>query len=146
MRCRVSALAVAARLGTAGITPHAWRMHPTPFQQAPARHDAWSDYWASGRLHSCATSFQGNYAGAIGGFWRAALSSLPAHSRVLDLATGNGAVPALLWDLHRGAAQVDAVDLAHVAPAGLAPEHAASSRLHPVRVIEDLQFVCGRLD
>ncbi len=121
-------------------------MHPTSFQQAPARRDAWSDYWASGRLHSCATSFQGNYAGAIGGFWRAALSSLPAHSRVLDLATGNGAVPALLWELHRGAVDVDAVDMAHVAPTWLAAEHGASIRFHPGVDMEALPFADGSFD
>ncbi len=108
--------------------------------QVPARHQAWSEYWASGTLHSCATSYGGNYAGAIGGFWADALGRLPPGARVLDLATGNGAIPALLWRLHGAAVQVDAVDLAALAPRWLAPEHQASIRFHAGVDIEALPF------
>lgn len=41
------------------------------------RRDSWSRYWAGGALHSCATSFDGNYDDAIGEFsWRAVCATL----------------------------------------------------------------------
>lgn len=80
--------------------------------------DAWARYWQAGALHSCATSFDGNYQGAIADFWRTVFAGLAAGDRVLDIATGNGALPQLLLQQHRDAdVSCDAVDLAPVAPA-----------------------------
>ena len=41
------------------------------------RIESWSRYWASGALHSCAGSFDGNYAGSLRAFWNEVFSSLP---------------------------------------------------------------------
>ena len=83
------------------------------------RQAAWSTYWAAGALHSCAQSYQHNYEGAIAAFWRSRAAQLPAGGRILDLATGNGALPLLLWnEAGTGTSlRIDAVDLAQVAPA-----------------------------
>ena len=78
------------------------------------RQSAWSDYWCSGVLHSCPSSFGGNYDGAIAGFWQRAASHVPRGGRVLDLATGNGAVPLLLEPFLPAEVVVDAVDAAAV--------------------------------
>lgn len=110
------------------------------------RRQAWSSYWATGRLHSCATSFDGNYEGAIGASWRQAFSALPAGTRVLDLATGNGPLPALLWELYGDAVQVDAVDLAGLAPTWHDAGKHASIRFHPGVDMEALPFADASFD
>jgi len=81
------------------------------------RQAAWSRYWKRDVLHSLPGSFTGNYEGAIGRFWRDAFERLGAGHRILDIATGNGAIPQLVCtasavDMPR----VDAIDLAEVAP------------------------------
>lgn len=82
------------------------------------RRNSWSNYWASGALHSCLGSFEGNYAGEVVQAWRSALESLPDGAVVLDIATGNGALPALfLAEAPAGRLEkVEAVDLAMVRP------------------------------
>lgn len=85
------------------------------------RHEVWTRYWATGQLHSCAGSFEGNYDGALAGFWAAVLDGLQPAGRLLDVASGNGPIPRLLVDRHADAAgrSCEAVDLADVAPAWL---------------------------
>ena len=90
-----------------------------------SRQDAWRSYWATGNLHSCVTSYDGNYSGAIAGFWVRAFAGLPEHSKVLDLATGNGAIPKLLYDLKGDSVSIDAVDATQIAPRWHSPiDHA----------------------
>src|SRR5690606_35470131 len=121
-------------------------MHDSTQHDPSARRQAWTSYWASGRLHSCATSFDGNYTGVIGASWRLAFSALPAGKRVLDLATGNGPLPALLWELHGDAVQVDAVDLAGLAPSWHEAGKHASIRFHPGVDMESLPFADASFD
>lgn len=111
-----------------------------------SRRRAWSAYWSSGRLHSCAGSFQGNYAGAIGAFWRRLFGGLAPGSRVLDLATGNGPLPLLAWEARPGAVEVDAVDLADVAPAWFDPARHGGIRFHSRVRMEALPFATGTFD
>lgn len=82
------------------------------------RRRSWTNYWASGALHSCLGSFDGNYAGEVPEAWRGALAALPAGATVLDLCTGNGALPALFLGEPAGAAlaRIHAVDLAQIRP------------------------------
>ncbi|MCP5474848.1 MAG: class I SAM-dependent methyltransferase [Lysobacterales bacterium] len=83
------------------------------------RRDSWSRYWQGGALHSCAGSFEGNYGDSIGAFWRSVFEPLKATDRVLDIATGNGALPRLLLDTRTtalGMPEVDAIDLAAIDP------------------------------
>lgn len=112
------------------------------------RQQAWSSYWAAGALHSCADSFQGNYSGAIAEFWRPRFQSLPPQCRVLDLATGNGALPLLLWELTHGQSgmQVDAVDLAQVTPAWYRPDRHAGIAFHSGVAMERLPFEDATFD
>lgn len=116
------------------------------------RRDSWSRYWAGGALHSCATSFEGNYDDAIGGFWRTVCASLSASERILDVATGNGALPRLLVDTLAPSArlpEIDAVDIADIAPPwldGLAPEVVQRVRFHPRVAVEALPFADASFD
>ena len=109
---------------------------PTP-QVAPdaRRVQAWSEYWSSGALHSCAGSFQGNYGGALRSFWERVFSAAPAAPRLLDLCCGNAPLAKLwlesAWPAHGGS--LDAVDAAEVAPAWLAqlaPAARGAIRVH----------------
>lgn len=82
--------------------------------------NAWSRYWALGAPHSCVGSYGECYGGAIGAFWRTVFAGIPAKARLLDIATGNGALPRLLVQDHRAAnVQCDAVDLAVIYPTWL---------------------------
>src|SRR5690606_38242574 len=62
------------------------------------RRGAWSSYWAAGALHSCIGSLVEDQDGGIGRFWRACFAGLGDGDRVLDLGTGNGALPKLLLE------------------------------------------------
>lgn len=107
-----------------------------------ARRNAWSSYWANGALHSCASSFVGNYAGAIADFWRPSFERLQPGGRMLDIATGNGALPMLSWEQRKsgGGVSIDAVDLAVVAPAWHDPGKHAAIRFHSGVSMEQLPF------
>jgi SAM-dependent methyltransferase len=87
----------------------------------PARRiEAWSRYWASGALHSCAGSFEGNYAGAIADFWQRVFAGLEGRpARVLDLCCGNAPLSRLLAEspvFGSAGIGIDAVDAARVDP------------------------------
>ena len=111
-----------------------------------ARREAWSTYWQQGALHSCVGSFDDRYSGAIGAFWDETLAGIGAGDLVLDLATGNGALPLRLWARHGTAVQVDAVDLATVAPPGYRPGEHGSITFHPGGSMEALPFADGGHD
>jgi SAM-dependent methyltransferase len=114
------------------------------------RREVWARYWSTGALHSCATSYAGDYAGAIGAFWRGVFSTLQPGQRVLDLATGNGALPHLLLHCRPQAdVECDAVDLSPVAPAWVASLPAPQLeriRFHGQTRAEALPFGDGCFD
>ncbi|KAF1712903.1 class I SAM-dependent methyltransferase [Pseudoxanthomonas sacheonensis] len=111
-------------------------------EEALKRRSAWSTYWASGALHSCANSYQDNYRGAIEDFWGVVFKHMGASSRVLDIATGNGALPLMLSRLRGREAKdsIDAVDLAEIAPAWNATEQWPQIRFHSGIRMERLPF------
>lgn len=113
-----------------------------------ARKQAWSAYWAAGRLHSCIGSYDGNYTGAIGHFWSAVFTRLPSGCRVLDLGTGNGALPLLLSGQAAGRFEfrMDAVDLSSIAPAWHSAEQYPAIQFHPGVEMERLPFDGGSFD
>lgn len=132
-------------------------MNPADHGATPVTDDlaertrSWSAYWSSGALHSCVGSFGGNYAGEVREFWRALAATLPVGARLLDVATGNGALPALfIEDVPEARAlQIDAVDLAQVQPGwlALAPEAVRGrTRFHPGVRAESLPFADAAFD
>lgn len=73
----------------------------------------WSRYWARGATHSCAGSYDDRYGGAFAAFWNEAHARTAPGARVLDIGTGNGAVPRLLCSLRPDLdMRIDAVDIA----------------------------------
>lgn len=86
----------------------------------PARHD-WDAYWAHGFLTSCANAFAGNYEGRILAAWQEFFALLNKGDRILDIATGNGAVAFLAAEYSIAndcSFRIDAIDRARINPAG----------------------------
>jgi len=111
--------------------------------QVDVRKAVWSRYWSHGIAHSCGGSYGNRYEGSLARFWRTVAGDLPAGARVLDIATGNGAVPQLLLDGADSPIACDAIDLAQPDPPWLAglPEHKRRQlRFHGQQVAEALPF------
>lgn len=108
------------------------------------RQSVWSRHWSTGAAHSCAGSFGATYGGAIAQAWSAVLGHTPPGTRVLDIATGSGALPRLLLQLQPALdVSIDAVDLANVAPEWarrLPPQRATRVRFHAGITAESLPF------
>lgn len=119
-------------------------------QSPAARRDAWSRYWVRGAPHSCVGTYGDRYGGAIAAFWKEVFAGLPAVARVLDVATGNGALPRLLLDQCRQpGVTCDAVDIAAVhLPwlASAAPADRDRVRLHGGVDAGALPFADGNFD
>lgn len=121
----------------------------TPGARQAARGDTWSRYWSHGATHSFAGSYGSRYGGALARFWSAAFGALPEGARVLDVATGNGALPQLLLDSGNAALSCDAIDLASIAPpwlAALAPQQRERIRFHGRVAAEALPFADGSFE
>lgn len=114
--------------------------------------DAWTRYWQAGALHSCTCAFPSNYSGATEAFWRAQFAPLPEGATVVDIGTGNGAIPLLArataqqagrrWQLH-------GVDRARIDPARTVAQHGLSFEgivFHPGVSATDLPFADGSVD
>ncbi|MEX0740689.1 MAG: class I SAM-dependent methyltransferase [Pseudohongiella sp.] len=81
--------------------------------------DAWSTYWEKGTLHSCPGAFGANYDDEISTFWTQFFRRLPAHARVLDVGTGNGAIAFLARDVSLKTGlefDIDGIDAAAIQP------------------------------
>ena len=112
------------------------------------RRQAWSAYWAQGALHSCTGSFDARYSGAIGDFWDTFFADLAQEERVLDLATGNGALPQRLWE-REGTTEglrIDAVDLAALAPPWYRPDVHRGITFRSGVAMEALPYPDGTFD
>jgi len=76
----------------------------------------WSLYWAQDRLHSCVAANEDSDQAVLDDIWKIFAESLSKNARVLDLATGNGAVPSALL-LAKPSLLIEAVDQADIDPA-----------------------------
>jgi SAM-dependent methyltransferase len=123
---------------------------PTLASAREARVDSWTSYWRGGALHSCAGSFAGNYAGPIREFWEARFAELPGSAQVLDACCGNAPLSQLLCAhpaFTERQAEIDAVDLAEIAPPWvdtLPTTSRARVRVHPRVDVALLPFDEGR--
>jgi len=94
-------------------------------------HEPWSMYWEGGALNSCITGSQEQDARVIASFWQGFAAALPNTARVLDLATGNGAVPQQLLST-RPDLKITGVDSANIRP------HDHVSGDHPLATVQFL--------
>lgn len=108
------------------------------------RQAAWSRYWSQGALHSLGGSLPDDYRGNIQAFWNSQFHELHADQRVLDIGTGNGSLPALLWQRRAAAMpRVDAIDLAEIAPVWITTSPPACQHaihFHSGVAVESLPF------
>jgi ubiquinone/menaquinone biosynthesis C-methylase UbiE len=76
---------------------------------------AWTVYWSNNTPQSCIASQQGSDADAINELWSDFAATLESGAVILDLATGNGAVPAAML-INDANYAITAVDQAHIDP------------------------------
>ena len=77
----------------------------------------WSDYWEQGHLTSFGSDFSGNYSGILKDIWQPVFDNLPQSFKVLDIGTGNGALPLLIqgyFENKTHSGHIIGVDLASV--------------------------------
>jgi len=83
---------------------------------APRADPAWDRFWRYDRLSSFLSSPGApNYGASIADGWRGFFNDLPDGARVLDIATGNGAIAVMAVEAGKGL-KVTGVDLAAVEP------------------------------
>ncbi|KGK00934.1 class I SAM-dependent methyltransferase [Thalassotalea sp. ND16A] len=76
----------------------------------------WSQYWRQGHLTSFGDDIKDNYVGTLKNVWSEVFSALNKDDRVIDIATGNGALVGLIYDAVRqdNLPYIDAIDLAKI--------------------------------
>ncbi|SKA13993.1 class I SAM-dependent methyltransferase [Novilysobacter spongiicola] len=114
------------------------------------RRRAWNQYWATGAMHSLKGSLPDHYQGAVRAFWQRVFAGLDHEKRVLEVGTGNGALPALICQLcAQDMPRVDAVDYADIDPTWVrqAPDACRDAIVfHPNQLIEALPFADETFD
>lgn len=124
---------------------------------APAAADspasaAWSRLWRTGVLHSCARGFSDNYSGEIAAFWHGHIQALPDGACMVDIGTGNGALPLLASQVARARGRqlrIHGVDSALIDPVASAGDRAPLYRgitFHPHTPAHRLPFAAGSVD
>lgn len=112
----------------------------------------WESYYRSGRLVSCPVGPEPRYTGEVRDAWVEFFSSLADGARVLDIATGNGAVALLAKDTAAALGrsfEIHGVDLARIDP----PRHVPNGQtllagilFHPGVPAESLPFEADSVD
>lgn len=100
--------------------------------------EQWSRYWQHGTLTTFRGRFAGNYEGRIRDHWHSLLADVPKDGRVVDLATGNGAIALLAAQYsHRQQRNLDVVgvDSADVDPARTFAGKAYARHLRRIRFL-----------
>lgn len=121
-------------------------------QQAASDPGVWTRYWRGGNLHSCGQAFAGNYAGAIAQFWTTQFEACGPAAVILDVGTGNGAIPRLAHDharAHGRQWRIHGADLAAIDPAsvaGLEGARYADLTFHPGTPMAQLPFADASVD
>ena len=102
--------------------------------------EQWSEYWRKGTITTFHGRFGQNYDGKVRDHWHAILDPLPTGARIVDLATGNGAI-ALLAAQHARRNdkkfEITAVDYAEIDPAGLFADTAFAGDLRDIRFLSN---------
>lgn len=104
----------------------------------------WASYWQSGVPDSFGGRVPRWYAQVLLPFWQQHLDDLAANSSVLDLASGNGAIAALVAAVSQKKALN--LDICATDKAPLAPRHLDQVRLFPNQPLETLDLGEQRFD
>lgn len=116
-------------------------------QALTRRREAWSDFWATGTLHSLTGSLPDRFGGAIGEFWESRAIALGPRARLLEVGTGNGALPRLMLDrLGDHCPTIDAVDVAAIRADWHRQSGDPRVRFHESIEAEHLPFDNGAFD
>jgi len=121
---------------------------------SPSDAEAWDRYWAYGNLHSFSQVAPGNYGGRVGAFWHGVFAGRADGDRVLDIATGNGAIPLLAQAAAAAAGrrlELHGTDLAAIDPPRQVGDPAlreplAAIRFHARTPAEALPFDAAAFD
>jgi ubiquinone/menaquinone biosynthesis C-methylase UbiE len=107
----------------------------------------WSVYWAADRIHSCVAEDQQNDQGLLNKVWQDFAKKAVSGAQMIDLATGNGAVPLAMLS-----ARTD-LDLSGIDRASIDPSKYVSDRpelkqvkFYPNTDINDLGILDKRFD
>jgi ubiquinone/menaquinone biosynthesis C-methylase UbiE len=112
----------------------------------------WEDYWKTGWVVSCPTGPMSGYTGALRNLWERFFTSLADRARLLDVGTGNGALPLIALEVARRRAvtmEIHGVDLARIDPVAQVPDGARlfdGVTFHGGVSAEHMPFVDGRFD
>ncbi|NIW23918.1 MAG: methyltransferase domain-containing protein [Gammaproteobacteria bacterium] len=89
--------------------------------------DQWSQFWSRDTITTFVRPFNGNYDGEFAEFWNAQFAHLSDGARIVDLATGNGAIALLAQQYaveHARTFEVIGIDYAEIDPATMLATHA----------------------
>ena len=81
--------------------------------------DEWSEFWKNDTLTTFLGTFGRNYDGEIKTFWDNCFAQLPIDAKIIDLATGNGALALLAMqysESHDRNFEVSGIDFAEINP------------------------------
>jgi len=113
----------------------------------------WSSFWRQGFITTFGRSKPDNYDGVVREFWREKFLELPAGARLLDIATGNGAIAILAAEIDAERDKgfsIDAADLATINENIFAREELRKLRnrinFHSRTSCEDLPFEDDRFN
>lgn len=114
---------------------------------------SWGAFWRQGGLTSLPDAFSGTYDDAIAAFWSEQFEPLPEGARILDIATGNGAIAALAREhseRHGKRFEIHGVDVAETDPRECLREElkplVEGVRFHPGVAAEATGFEAGSFD
>lgn len=62
-------------------------------------HKHWGEFWEQGYITTFGPSLRSNYTGQLERFWKEIFDSLEENAKILDLATGNGALACLAYEV-----------------------------------------------
>ena len=123
-------------------------MRPDLSKDAPAAvskqrltSDQWSQFWSRDSITTFVRPFAGNYDGEFADFWNAQFARLVDGARIVDLATGNGAIALLAQQYaveHAKTFEVTGIDYAEIDPGSMLAAHAD---LRPL--LESIEFRGG---
>jgi ubiquinone/menaquinone biosynthesis C-methylase UbiE len=116
------------------------------------RESHWEAYYRGGALAACPTSADGTYTLELHDIWAEFFSGMADGARLLDIGTGNGAIPLIARRTAEALGrrfQIHGADLARINPTGDVPGGAAlfaGITFHPGVAAEQLPFEAASID